>query len=539
MRITITGASGLIGSKLAAALSGRGDEVTKVSLRRGAPDPAVAHLRRALAEPPPAEARPGVLLELGLAELVSSEPLRPDTLEEAYATVIDPGARLVAAHALARTHLFAGHPAEGVAVVERAIADLPPGAEDERLGLEAVRLCAVWFGAGDPASLDELLPWRERELTTLGEKMLGASAALEAAYRGAPADVVAGCALRALAGGDVIAADNGLLSNSAIPPLAMVDREEVMDAWHDALADAHRAGSPYSISGIHIWRGYTHILRGELLDACADLEEAVEECRRFDYSANVVVYAASFLARALTERGLLGRARETLALVPQGAIGENVEGLRFFRNARLELLVASGQWDAVPAAAEEARRRIPGWINPQGHRWRSLSALALAHGNGAREEAVSLVSAELEDARRIGAPGTVGRSLRALASVSGDLSPLREAVALLEGSPARLELAKALCDLGTASDDAGMLRRSFNLALGCGAKPVAASAGAALAALGAAPAPPDDDVLTWAERRALTLARDGAGEREIAEALFLAPFEVARHLSSARAKLGT
>ena len=31
------------------------------------------------------------------------------------------------------------------------------------------------------------------ELHTLGEKMMGASAALEAAYRGAPADVVAGC----------------------------------------------------------------------------------------------------------------------------------------------------------------------------------------------------------------------------------------------------------------------------------------------------------------------------------------------------------
>ena len=109
---------------------------------------------------------------------------------------------------------------------------------------------------------------------------------------------------------------------------------------------------------------------------------------------------------------------------------------------------------------------------------------------------------------------------------------------MLEGSPARLELAKALCDLGAAERDAGMLRRALNLALGGGAEPVAARAGAALAALGAAPAPPDDDVLTWAERRALTLARDGAGEREIAEALFLAPFEVARHLASARAKLG-
>jgi uncharacterized protein (TIGR01777 family) len=40
MRITITGASGLIGSKLVAALEQRGDEVTKLSLRRGAPAPA-------------------------------------------------------------------------------------------------------------------------------------------------------------------------------------------------------------------------------------------------------------------------------------------------------------------------------------------------------------------------------------------------------------------------------------------------------------------------------------------------------------------
>jgi uncharacterized protein (TIGR01777 family) len=40
MRVTITGASGLIGTKLAAALTGRGDEVTKISLRNGPPDPA-------------------------------------------------------------------------------------------------------------------------------------------------------------------------------------------------------------------------------------------------------------------------------------------------------------------------------------------------------------------------------------------------------------------------------------------------------------------------------------------------------------------
>ena len=306
------------------------------ALRRGAPDPAVAHLRRALAEPPPDEVRPGLVLELGLAELLSSEPLKPDHLEEAYATVTDPEARLVAAHALARTHLFAGDPDAGVAVVRSAVAGLPPEAEDARLALDAVRLCAVWFGAEDPESLEELVPWRTRELTTVGEKMMGASAALEAAYRAAPADVVAGCSLRALAGGEVIAADNGLLSNSAIPPLAMVDREEVMDAWRDALADAHRQGSPYSISGIHIWRGYTHFLRGELIDACADLEEAVAECRRFDYSGNVMAYAGVVPGARADRAGRAGarprgagsgspqlaeRARRGAPAVPQRAAG--------------------------------------------------------------------------------------------------------------------------------------------------------------------------------------------------------------------------
>ena len=54
--------------------------------------------------------------------------------------------------------------------------------------------------------------------------------------------------------------------------------------------------------------------------------------------------------------------------------------------------------------------------------------------------------------------------------------PLREAVTVLEGSTARLELAKALCALGEATRDAEPLRRALNLALGGGADPVAARA---------------------------------------------------------------
>jgi uncharacterized protein len=51
MRVSVTGASGLIGTRLVEALKARGDEVTTISLRRGAPSPgelagrdAVVHL---------------------------------------------------------------------------------------------------------------------------------------------------------------------------------------------------------------------------------------------------------------------------------------------------------------------------------------------------------------------------------------------------------------------------------------------------------------------------------------------------------------
>ena len=308
--------------------------------------------------------------------------------------------------------------------------------------------------------------------------------------------MVAGCALRALAGGELIAADNGLLSNSAIPPLAFADREEVMAAWDAALADAHRQGSPYSISGIHIWRGYTHLParraarrlrrpRGGRRGVPAlrlQLERHVLLCCVPDPCAD----------RAGRARACAGAAGPGV----HGALDDRVAGHRHFRNARLELLVAEGRFGTRSRRFDVARRGIEGWVNPIGHRWRSLLALSLVNGNGSGEEAVALVSAELADARAFGAPGHVGRSLRALFEVTGDLEPLREAVSVLEGSTARLELAKALCALGEATRDAAALRRALNLALGGGATPVAARARTALAELGAEPAAPDDDALT-------------------------------------------
>ena len=84
-----------------------------------------------------------------------------------------------------------------------------------------------------------------------------------------------------------------------------------------------------------------------------------------------------------------------------------------------------------------------------------------------------------ELAREWGAPGTVARSLRALAEVApeDELQHLGEAVEMVDGSPARLEAAKSFAALGGAlrrhrrpSDAREPLRRALELSVACGAR---------------------------------------------------------------------
>ena len=146
---------------------------------------------------------------------------------------------------------------------------------------------------------------------------------------------------------------------------------------------------------------------------------------------------------------------------------------------------------------------------------------------------------ELELARRKGAPGTLGPTLRMAGELTGDEAALEEAVAVLDGSTARLELAKALLALGARRGDAGMLQRAHALATGSGAVPVLAGAREALAALGEQPGPAGAAGLSGVERRVATLAAEGRPNRDIAQALVLTPRDVERHLAAAAGKLGS
>jgi DNA-binding CsgD family transcriptional regulator len=264
----------------------------------------------------------------------------------------------------------------------------------------------------------------------------------------------------------------------------------------------------------------------------------------------VRVYPRVFTAELELDRGNLDGARAALddALVPPDTPSNTQTS--FWYAARLRLLVESGEHARALTLADECLQRFAGaFDSPSFAPWRGLRALAL-HGLGRAEEAERSAEAELELARVWGAPRALGRALRTLATVrrTDALPLLEEAVALLEGTPARLELARCLAHLGRVlrlerrpADAREPLRRALELADVCGAEALREHARGELYAAGARPrsaAVRGPEALTPSERRVAELAVAGQSNRDIAQGLFVTPKTVEVHLSSAYRKLG-
>ena len=154
----------------------------------------------------------------------------------------------------------------------------------------------------------------------------------------------------------------------------------------------------------------------------------------------------------------------------------------------------------------------------------------------------------MELARRFGAPRALGIALRTLGVVGDELEHLSEAVDVLADSPARLEHARALADLGVALrhrrrviEAREPLRHALDLAIRCDAAPLAERARTELLIAGARPRRPQLsglDALTTNERRVASLAAEGRSNREIAQALHVSHKTVEKHLTAAYRKLG-
>jgi DNA-binding CsgD family transcriptional regulator len=518
----------------------------------GAPESAVAYLQRALAEPPPAEERPDLVLQLGQAEALVSGDASVEHLREAHELAEDPIRRAKTALMLGR-QLYFLRTDESAAVFKEAVDELAGADPELERILEAGLVTNALF---DPRIYHEAQARLERVRAdprdaTIGEKILLALLAFHDARAGSPASETVPLALRAVTDHALLPSEissGGYILGSMV--LSMADRDEAVGAFDAAVAEAHRRGSVIAFAASKAHLAETFVFRGDLGEAEAEAREAFVGCDTWGMSAAFPGLLASFLGEALMEQGRLDEAAAVLARGEESAPGMVRPDIFLDRRARLRLLQGDLAGGLEEMLAAGRRFEAVGGRNPAFMPWRSQAAFALLE-LGDQEEARQLAGEELELARRWGAPRALGAALRAAGRAEGGregLALLHEAVEVLADSPAKLEHAKARAELGGAlrrsnrrSKAREHLRRAVELATICGASPLAGWAESELLATGARPrriALSGLEALTPSERRVAELAAEGPTNREIAQTLFVTPKTVEVHLSHAYRKLG-
>jgi DNA-binding CsgD family transcriptional regulator len=512
---------------------------------------AVRYLTRALEEPLGDEQRGELLLELAGMETNAGAPTVIAHLRSALALVREPHRRAEASLALGHALYWAGEEAEGVEVLERALAEPAELDVELRRRLEAELVVNATRVASQYARARELLSRVDVSLDEgPGARVLLAGRAYHEAVGGGDAAHAAATALAAL----TAMPDDERARNytGGVYALLHADRlDEGIRLLDVTLADARRRGDVFHFSSLSITRAVFQYARGALVEAEADGRAALEALPH----ANVWFRPTShgWLAQILVERGAIDEAAGLLDAV-EATVAPDAFSRAPLLRARALVAAARGDHQAALEHALELGRTLTafGHTNPPASypAWRSLAALE-HHALGSPAEALALAREEVELARDWGAPRTLGRALRILGLIQGGdagIALIREAVSVLAGSPAQLEHAYALADLGAALRRANQraaardhLRPALELAQRAGATLLAEQAHEELIATGARPRRVELSgaaALTPSERRTAAMAAEGLSNREIAQALFVTLRTVEMHLSNTFRKLG-
>ncbi|MBD0282395.1 MAG: AAA family ATPase [Thermoleophilaceae bacterium] len=525
-------------------------EAARIARARGAPESAAAYLRRALEEPPPADELHGLLLELGRIEHDLHDYAAAEEHLSGALRSLDLGVRAEAARWLARTLMSSGRPDEAIARFDAEIEALAGQAPELTLGLESELLLAAVWSPGHQARLGAWLERFERRAAGLPrfEAVAAFHRALRRMLEGATAAEVGDRTEAALAKGAIDSLEPSF--GWALRLLQHSEREEAgLALLEPALARARELGHLSQVQLLCAQRAQFIYAQGRIAEALAEAETGLNAGEGF-HPALPLLHAVRL--DALRERGELDEAEAGLRRA--GLAGEVADrppfGWLLASRCRLRLAqdrLEEARADFVRGEVLHERLGVSHVVHPD---WRAYGAIALAR-LGHEEEADAVAARQLERARSFAAPRALGTALRATAAVKGGeagLAHLEEAVAVLEGSPARLVLAQALADygallrgLGRRRDSRDPLRRGITLADDCGAPVLAERARAELAAGGGRPPPAETQgvaALTPAERRVAALAAQGPTNREIAQTLFVTEKTVEMHLSRAYRKLG-
>jgi len=368
-----------------------------------------------------------------------------------------------------------------------------------------------------------------------------------------PAETAARLALRALDGAPKLlpeAVDRPPFFYHACIALTLAERYgEALSRFDDALADARRLGSLPHVLGLSCYRALAHLRIGNLADAEADARVALETGPRLPGFHAAVALAV--LLETLAERGEFEAAEAADTRYPLAEQYPTMVqgGWLLAARGRLrlaELRPAAALSDLLASGELFARLHS---LSSATAPWRSDAALAHL-ALGAPAEAKPLAAEEVALAQDYNGPRALGIALRAAGLTEGGrhgIELLRQAVGALESSGARLELARAMTDLGAALRRTGqragsrnILRPALDLAHRCGALALTERARAELVAAGGRPrrlALSGLDSLTPSERRIAQLAAAGLSNRDIAQNLFITTRTVEGHLTHTYQKL--
>jgi len=526
-------------------------EAARRASAEDAAETARTYLERALAEPPGADQRGEVLLELGVAELRSGMP-GTRRLEEADQLLQDLPRSIEAVLALASALYAEGRQHNAAAVLQERIDRLGPD-HPATQELEAQLIGWARYDADLYPIARERLERAAARATadSFPGRFLLALAASELARIAESPDRARELVQRALEGGPLLSDESWQAYAVAVAVLVTLDElDTAVTHYTDWLEHARKRGLAFAAARAAAFRALALLRRGSLLEAEADATTALDAAMPVAGKGGHPEFLAR-LAEAQAERGKLAEATATLELAGLAEQQSPTFQMAQWFDLRARLRIAAGDTDRgleeLLAVGERLERF--GVCNPSHSAWRSQAALVLS-GLGDGDEARRLVHEEIEIARRWRAPRPLGAALRAAGLIergADGVELLRESVDVLAASPALLERAKSLTELGAALRRTGhraearpLLHDGLELADRCGAQPVAERAHAELLATGARPrrlVRTGIDSLTPSERRIAQLAAEGQTNREIAQALFVTPKTVEAHLSHAYRKL--
>lgn len=530
-------------------------ETLRVAARRaaaeGAADAAVPLLRRALEEPAPPSARGELLLELGELEQRIGLPEAMERLGAALGEGLT-GGQAARAHQARALYLMTTDPVGALAEFETAMERADDA--DQRLRIEAGLLDVT-------AYLASLTP-RRAELLDAGRADPGASPAMlahlaqDTAYRGGPVDQTLDFARRALADGRMlgVVGPTSPTFHLLLLTLRHAERPEfAAELLGDADVIVARQGSFIGKVYADHARAFWNLMFGSVAAAEAFAKSALQVAEQL--AAPLPVQSAQIvLAEILIEQDRIDEAVTVVDAVPESPLlDETIIGPDLL-SVRAELRLDAGRREEAESDLRRAVAQLErrGWRAPLKSRARLRLAALLAER--APEEAEALARHAVDGARSAGTPGALGAALRAQARVAAvrdtdrAFALLREADAVLDPSPMRLEHAWVLHDLGRLLRTGGQrvdarepLRRALEIAETAEARLLARRVREELAASGSRPrtaALSGVAALTPSERRVADLAAAGRTNREIAEALWVTRKTVEVHLGKAYGKLG-